>query len=371
MVIVGNARNPIDEITHQQQPQMTHQTDVRVSHGLWDLPIPPQMQPNTNAKLPAMHNNIVPSSSMKTELQIIEHLHAKVKQQDVSRLQFPQFAGINNQSMNHHHHHPQNEVQKLQQPPSQQQQAQQQPHHQPSPQMVSSAMVLGNIPKNDLILQQSDMFRTKNDNIKDIQLDASGGRVAKNKTEPAIATTLKTIDAKTIQANNNNKINNNLIESTTDESLQSDIIDNHNKLNKAKHVNAAATATIKPIEMKSQSNKANNNAVNDDAMMMKKSTNNNIQAMAIATAPKTTTKESTKKKKEQKVAEEKRRQQEEEERQQLEERKRLELIAAQRKAKLVDQNPARVEPTPKRNNLAASVGECNSNIGSSFIIIYR
>lgn len=79
------------------------------------------------------------------------------------------------------------------------------------------------------------------------------------------------------------------------------------------------------------------------------------------TAPKNATKESTKNKKskdkDQKAAEEKRRQQEEEERQQLEERNRLELIAAQRKAKLVDPNlVARVEQTMKRNNLAASIG---------------
>lgn len=348
------ARNPIDEIT-QQQPQMPHQTDVRAAHGLWDLPIPPQMQPNANAKLPAMHNNIVPSSSMKTELQIIEHLHAKVKQQDVSRLQFSQFAGMNNQSQLNHLH-PQNEIQS-QHPSSQQQAQHQQPH------VVPSAMVLGNIP-NDLILQQSDMFRTKNDNIKDIQLDANKqqqqtgiGKVAKNKPEPVtVGTTLKTFDANTIQANN--KINNNLIGPTTDEPLQSDEIDNINKLNKAKNYAAAAVAaamaTNKPIEIKSQL-KANNNAANDDAMMKKSINNNNNNANA--TAPKTTTKESTKKKKEQKAAEEKRRQQEEEERQQLEERKRLELIAAQRKAKLIDQNPARIEPAPKRNNLAPSVGE--------------
>lgn len=80
-----------------------------------------------------------------------------------------------------------------------------------------------------------------------------------------------------------------------------------------------------------------------------------------ATAPKNATKESTKNKKskdkDQKAAEEKRRQQEEEERQQLEEKKRLELIAAQRKAKLIDPNlVARAEQTMKRNNLAASVG---------------
>lgn len=372
MLIVGNARNPIDEIA-QQQSQMPLQTDVRAAHGLWDLPIPPQMQPNSNAKLPAMHNNIVPSSSMKTELQIIEHLHAKVKQQDVSRLQFPQFTGINNQSSSMNHHHPQNEVQS-QQPPSQQhalqqphqsqQQHHQHQHQQQPPQVVPSAIVLGNIP-NDLILQQSDMFRTKNDNIKNIQqFDASKqqsggvGKVAKIKMETLATTTLNIIDANSIQANNNNKINNNLIEPMTDEPLlQSDKIDNNNKLNKAKNVNAAATATNKPIEFKLQS-KANNNAGIDDAMM-KKSTINNINANANTIAPKTATKESTKKKKEQKAAEEKRRQQEEAERQQLEEQKRLELIAAQRKAKLVDQNPARVEATPKRHNLAASIGECD------------
>lgn len=64
------------------------------------------------------------------------------------------------------------------------------------------------------------------------------------------------------------------------------------------------------------------------------------------------------KEKDQRLAEEKRRQQEEEERQMLEEKKRLELIAAQRKAKLVDQNQAavsRCDGNSKRNNMAASV----------------
>lgn len=84
-------------------------------------------------------------------------------------------------------------------------------------------------------------------------------------------------------------------------------------------------------------------------------------SLTNTTAPKIATKESTKNKKskdkDQKAAEEKKRQQDEEERQQLEERKRLELIAAQRKAKLTDAGTApRVDQTSKRNNLAASVG---------------
>lgn len=87
----------------------------------------------------------------------------------------------------------------------------------------------------------------------------------------------------------------------------------------------------------------------------------NATSSTNATAPKNVTKESTKNKKskdkDQRVADEKRRQQDEEERQQLEERKRLELIAAQRKAKMIDpETVARIDPSAKRNNLAASVG---------------
>lgn len=70
-------------------------------------------------------------------------------------------------------------------------------------------------------------------------------------------------------------------------------------------------------------------------------------------------------KQEQRLAEKKKRQQEEEERQSLEEKKRLELIAAQRKAKLVDQNAPsgpRSDVGNKRNSTAASVAPW-SNIG--------
>lgn len=73
---------------------------------------------------------------------------------------------------------------------------------------------------------------------------------------------------------------------------------------------------------------------------------------------------STKKKKEQRMAEEKKRQQEEEERQLMEEKKRLETIALQRKAKLVDQNAGstRGDGNSKRNNMVASIAPW-SNIG--------
>lgn len=66
----------IDEIAQQKQQASIQ---PHPSTGLWDLPIPPAMPPtNQNPKLPL--HNLVPSSSMKTELQIIEHLHAKAKE---------------------------------------------------------------------------------------------------------------------------------------------------------------------------------------------------------------------------------------------------------------------------------------------------
>lgn len=164
-------------------------------------------------------------------------------------------------------------------------------------------------------------------------------------------------DIKTIQINN--KLNNNAIEAQLDD-VHADKFDLKTLKPKPAMVAPTTTtsaapmglakpqqiidvkATQKPISVANASqdiaNKSNNNVTNS------------------VTAAKNPAKESTKKKskeKDQKAAEEKRRQQEEEE-----ERKRLELIAAQRKAKLVDQNAVRAEQGPKRNNLAASVGKC-------------
>lgn len=188
-------------------------------------------------------------------------------------------------------------------------------------------------------MQPNDIFRLKNDNIKELEVNRVALKQAKPKADATPSSMKPVIDTKTVQ--NINKINNNAV----DMDEQVDKIET--KTIKTKTV-IVANATKPTNELKS--NQKLNSAPNASDVANK--SNNNV---AIATAPKNPVKESTKKKskeKDQKAAEEKRRQQEEED-----ERKRLELIAAQRKAKLVDQNATRTEQGPKRNNLAASVGE--------------
>lgn len=214
-------------------------------------------------------------------------------------------------------------------------------------------------------LQATDVFRPKNDNIKEYELNKmASGKMTKAKVELSSSVggsgsgAKVPGDIKTIQ-NNNNKLNNNTIEAQHDDA-HADKIDL--KTIKSKNMvatAAAAAATVgvtsmgiaKPTIDVAKTTQKSNSGLNPSDVANK--SNNNLTNNA--TAPKNPTKESTKKKikeKDQKAAEEKRRQQEEEE-----ERKRLELIAAQRKAKLVDQNAVRTEQGSKRNNLAASVGK--------------
>lgn len=216
--------------------------------------------------------------------------------------------------------------------------------------ITPSPLVLGNSTAE--LMQSTNMFRSKNDNVKELEVNRAGGKVAKAKNEPPIGVVKQSssTDLKSIQ--NFNKINNNAIEIQSEE-MHSEKIDI--KVKQAKimaSVNAAATAITankQVIESKIMIQKPNSGQTASDAA---NKSNNNV---ANAIAPKNPVKESTKKKskeKDQKAAEEKRRQLEEDE-----EKKRLELIAAQRRAKLVDQNAIRPEQAPKRNNLAASVGK--------------
>lgn len=234
-------------------------------------------------------------------------------------------------------------------------------------------MVVGNAPAD--FLQSTDVFRTKNENIKELEANKmAASKMAKAKAPDTSSSGVKVAgDMKSIQINN--KLNNNaMIEAQHDDVHASDKIDL--KTLKAKNAvgpaaptvtSAAAMGIPKPAFMDTKvAQKPNSGSNNNSSDVANKSNNNiatnNATAAAVAAAAaavaaaKTPAKEGTKKKskeKDQKAAEEKRRQAEEEE-----ERKRLELIAAQRKAKLVDQNAVRAEQGPKRNNLAASVGEC-------------
>lgn len=211
-------------------------------------------------------------------------------------------------------------------------------------------------------MQSTDVFRPKNDNqIKEFESNRiASGKIAKPKVDPSISGGSGGVvkvsgDMKIIQ--NNNKLNNNAIDVDHDDAHM-DKIDLKTVKSKSAMVAAASTGpvimgTIKPTVVDTA--KATQKSINSglDSSDVANKSNNNVTI--TATAPKNPAKESTKKKskeKDQKVAEEKRRQQEEDE-----ERKRLELIAAQRKAKLVDQNAVRTEQGPKRNNLAASVGK--------------
>lgn len=219
-------------------------------------------------------------------------------------------------------------------------------------QIAPSSLVLGNTPAE--LLQQTDIFRAKNENIKELEANRvqSVKQMKVKNDAPTGVKPMPIMDPKLTQ--NINKINNNAID--IDE-LHADKMDA--KLTKVKvaptTVVANAMKTVNEIKAnQKQQQQPNSGPIVSD--VANKSNNNNV---VNATAPKNLAKESTKKKskeKDQKAAEEKRRQQEEEE-----ERKRLELIAAQRKAKLVDQNAVRIEQ-PKRNNLAASVGKLLSVI---------
>lgn len=287
---------------------------------------------------------------MKTEMQIIERFQAQAQAQAKAKEEQFKFEHLTAQQIDQwkkQQHHQQHLLH--QQPPPQQMQ-----HHPDVPQVnttmctlckfrvnltmfylqiAPSPIVLANTPAE--LLQPTDMFRPKNDNIKEIEANRS--KAAKAKAEPSAAKPAN--DVKPTQ--NINKINNNAVEMHFDES-HIDKVDV--KANKAKNAVAA-----KVINEPKANQKVNN--VQSVTEAINKSNNNVVNAAA----PKAAAKESTKKKskeKDQKAAEEKRRQHEEEE-----ERKRLELIAAQRRAKLVDQTAVRVDPVPKRNNLAASVGE--------------
>lgn len=185
----------------------------------------------------------------------------------------------------------------------------------------------------------------------------ASGKMIKAKAEISSSGVKVSGDMKSIQ--NNNKLNNNNAIEAHHDDAHVDKVDL--KIIKAKNAVVAPTTgavtmgTAKPtIDVKSPQ-KSNNGSNSCDVA---NKSNNNLTINA--TAPKNPAKESTKKKskeKDQKAAEEKRRQQEEEE-----ERKRLELIASQRKAKLIDQNAVRAEQGPKRNNLAASVGKFASQM---------
>lgn len=207
-------------------------------------------------------------------------------------------------------------------------------------QIAPSSLVLGNTSAE--ILQQTDMFRAKNENIKELEANHGLVKIVKTKTAPPMVGMKPphTNDPKLGQ--NINKMNNNAVEMVDDLLVEK----TEAKLNKAKVAPVIANA-MKPMNEIKANQKPNLGPIASDVA----NKSNNI--VVNAAAPKILAKESTKKKskeKDQKAAEEKRRQQEEDD-----ERKRLELIAAQRKAKLVDQNAVRIEQ-PKRNNLAASVG---------------
>lgn len=222
--------------------------------------------------------------------------------------------------------------------------------------ITPSPLVLGNSTAE--LMQSTNMFRPKNDNVKELEANRAGGKVAKAKNEPPIGVVKQSssTDIKSIQ--NFNKINNNAIEAQSEEMHSEKISDIKVKQAKfmasANAANAAAVASAaaifnKQMIEKIMTHKPNSGQTASDAA---NKSNNNV---ANAIAPKNPVKESTKKKskeKDQKAAEEKRRQLEEDE-----EKKRLELIAAQRRAKLVDQNATRPEQGQKRNNLAASVGK--------------
>lgn len=197
-------------------------------------------------------------------------------------------------------------------------------------------------------MQPADIFRPKNDNVKELESNRASVKVTKAKTDPSIgAKPNQSSEIKTIQ--NFNKINNNNNNAVEIQNEEIPVEKNDAKTNKLKIATVTSNA-IKPTpnEMKINQKPTSGPTISDVA---NKSNNN----LATATAPKNLAKESTKKKskeKDLKAAEEKRRQLEEEE-----EKRRLELIAAQRKAKLVDQNAIRAEQQgSKRNNLAASVG---------------
>lgn len=241
-------------------------------------------------------------------------------------------------------------------------------------------------------MQSTDVFRPKNDNIKELETNRMASakltKTPKSAEQSSGGAKVSSGDMKTIQ--NNNKLNNNAIEAHHDDAH---VDKNEVKiiLSKPKNVVAPTTATAtalaaaavtttggaalmgttKPTVADTKIPQKPNSGSNACDVANNKS-NNNVTTIN-ATAPKNPAKESTKKKskeKDQKVAEEKRRQQEEEE-----ERKRLELIAAQRKAKLVDQNAVRAEQGPKRNNLAASVGKCTVQYlfhtdRESFVILF-
>lgn len=393
---------------HLQQPshmQLPHENRMPIPqthnvHGLWEIPMPSSLAGTPNE--PNLHNNLMPSAAMKTEMHILEqHLHAKAKEEQMKR------DHVTAQQIDQWKKHHSQEIQKslmsqkevgggnFMVPPlqSMQQQQQQAPliHHEPQQSIPSE------------LIHQSDMFKMRNENFTDehIAVIEATKAMAVDKTNAKIKSDAKHNQNQSsphVNDNDNVRNNNPIVanKSTTNKSLEKLKQDEENdkfidigKSNKTNKNTPATAATSKqtPIEIKNPIQKIalnNNNAQTQQQQQQNGTqdnshsilTNNNIKTSASATAAinaaklaATTKENSTKKKskdKDLRLAEEKKRQQEEEERQSLEEKKRLELIAAQRKAKLVDQNlaaaSARNDVNGKRNNMAASVAPW-SNLG--------
>lgn len=345
------AHHHLQQPSHMQLPHDNRMPPIPQAHnvhGLWEIPLPSSVAPN-------LHSNLIPNAAHILE----QHMHAKAK-----------------------------EAHQLDQWKKQQQQQLQTPmmHHELQQSMPNE------------LIQQTEMFKIRNENFKEELIVVEPSKpitIEKNNAnnlihDPKINHHQSSIVANDTDVRNNNPIvANKVVEKLIPDDESDNLSDGKsNKINKNLPA-TAATAKQAPIENKQNQKVALNNDNTQQLQQQQNGThesghnisantsiNNNSKANALAAVAPTvgakiaaTTKEnSTKKKnkdKDQRLAEEKKRQQEEEERQLLEEKKRLELIAAQRKAKLVDQTAAPVsrgDANGKRNNMAASVAPW-SNIG--------
>lgn len=345
------AHHHLQQPSHMQLPHDNRMPPIPQAHnvhGLWEIPLPSSVASN-------LHGNLIPNAAHILE----QHMHAKAK-----------------------------EAHQLDQWKKQQQQQLQTPmiHHELQQSMPNE------------LIQQTEMFKIRNENFKEEHIATEPSKpVIIEKTNANNPTPDAKIDhnQSSVVANESDLRNNNAIvakkvlEKLIPDDESDNLIDSKsNKLNK-NVPSTAATAKQAPIESKQNQKVALNNnntqqlqqqqnGIHDSGHSISANTSihNNSKGNAIAAVGPTaggktaaTTKESSTKKKnkdkDQRLAEEKKRQLDEEERQLLEEKKRLELIAAQRKAKLVDQTAATVsrgDANGKRNNVAASIAPW-SNIG--------
>lgn len=346
--------------SNQQSAQMAGQwNSSNTPMSMWDIPIPPV---NAGPPIGNLHNNLVPKSSMKTEMQILEeHLKLKMKEDHMKKeMEFMAAQQQHTGQWNTQKNISQTLIKQFPQQPSaqiqlggpqqilqQQQQQQQQPQpipHHPQPQHQPQQQQQHSDSISNCVAAQHQQSTPQ---IQQLQIDDLK-KIANDKIKTPCQEEAANIELPTSDA---------------DHTIATKQLQKNVKKNKTDAVNASS---IKSGSDDGRGKKKVDGPASNDTDNALNANNNNDNNNKNNATTKQNAKEGGKKKskdKEAKVTEEKKRQQEEEERQYLEEKKRLEDIAEQRKSKLME-HYSRAEDSAQResngqkrnnNNSATSV----------------